>query len=258
MQFQVLDEREQAIDLLRGAVTRSKRKTQVPFAKAFLRGTHEDAAPLARLVQGGRGGEVRLKIYLTITMMATQEPHDLQKPPAPRLWAEMLGLAGPSAARRITSNMRWLHQHKFIKLTARTGHVPLITLLDSTTSGEPYQRPTEKNQRYISLPLFLWTEGWILELSATALALLMVIRDVQLGKSDFRYASRQDRDAYGLSPDTWTKAAKELERYELLRTRRVSQGNDFDYQRMRKLYAIDVDRLSTRPTVERADSSQAP
>lgn len=240
--------RDEALDLLRAAVKKSDREKQVPFGKPFLRTTEEeDTPPLARLIQGGRGGEVRLKLYLTITMMATRHPHDLKRPPPPHRWANLLALAGPSASRRVSSNLRWLHANKFIDLTPRTGHLPLITLLDPTRSGRPYIRPMEQGLRYISLPLELWTQGWILELSATALALLMVIRDVQQGKSLARYASRQDRDAYHLSSDTWTRASQELVHHELLEIRRVPQGSEFDYQRMRNLYRVNTDRLLTPP-----------
>jgi hypothetical protein len=140
-----------------------------------------------------------------------------------------------------------LHTNKFIELTPRRGHLPLITLLDSAGGGGPYVRPIEQGLRYITLPLELWSQGWILELSATALALLMVIRDVQQGKFLARYASRQDRDAYHLSPDTWTRASQELVHHELLEIRRVPRGSEFDYQRMRNLYRVNTDRLLTPP-----------
>jgi hypothetical protein len=69
---------DNAIELLRGAVTRSKRREQVPFGSTFLRSNDDTRPPLARLIQGGRGGRTRLKLYLTITMMATRSPHDIQ------------------------------------------------------------------------------------------------------------------------------------------------------------------------------------
>lgn len=75
--------RDRALTLLREAVDRSSRQEQVPFPKeGFLRSA-EGTPMLARMVQGGRGGEVRLKLYLTMTMMATREPYDLQSHPAP-------------------------------------------------------------------------------------------------------------------------------------------------------------------------------
>jgi len=202
---------------------------------------------LARLVQGGRGGEVRLKLYLTITLMATKRPYDLQRPPSPQRWAALLALTGHSTSRRVSSNLRWLHLNKFIELTPRAGRLPLITLIDPIAGTGPYVRPIEQSLRYIGLPLGLWSEGWILELSPTALALLMIIRDVQEGRSEARYASQQDRDAYHLSSDTWTRASRELVQHELLDIRRVPQGGEFDYQRMRNLYSVNTDRLMSPP-----------
>ncbi|WP_148085777.1 hypothetical protein [Amycolatopsis thermoflava] len=139
-----LPRREEALHELSRAVQRSGRKQQVPFAKEFLQDPSGNP-PLARLVQGGRGGEVRLKIYLTVTLL------------------------GPPA--RLTQ----------------------ITLLNSTLTGEQYVRPLAKGSHYISLPLGLWHQGWILDLSATELALLMVLIDVQKASDQPRYVTGQDR-----------------------------------------------------------------
>lgn len=217
-------DRDNAIELLRSAVARSKRKEQVPFGSTFLRSNDDTTPPLARLIQGGRGGQTRLKLYLTITMMATRSPHDIQNPPSPRLWARSFAMVDPAAPRRITSNLRWLHKNKFIALTPRAGGIPQITLLDSASTGGPYARPTMAGDTYITLPLDLWNQGWVLKLSATALALLMAIRDVQQAQDQPRYASRQRHDSYHLSWDTWTRA------------------------RMRNLYRIDLERLKSQPT----------
>ncbi|WP_329793517.1 hypothetical protein V1227_16790 [Lentzea sp. DG1S-22] len=219
-----------AIGLLRAAVDKSKRKEQVPFPKEFLRSS-KDRPPLARMIHGGRGGEVRLKLYLTITMMATAEPFDLQKTPSPSRWGRLLSLDGPSVPRRVTSNLNWLRDNKFISLTQRPGTISLITVLDPAGTGAPYRLPSQHGTPYISLPLGLWTHGWILDLSATALALFMVVRDVQLehsrGGVNAAYLSQQDRAAYGLSADTWTRATKELQSHGLLDVTRVPQGGDW-------------------------------
>jgi hypothetical protein len=117
-------------------------------------------------------------------------------------------------------------------------------LLDAAGGGGPYARP---GIPYVSLPLDLWNQGWILTLSPTALALLMVIRDVQQMHDPARYANRQQHDSYHLSWDTWTRASKELVKHELLKITRIPQGEDFDYQRMRNLYRIDLERLKSPP-----------
>lgn len=239
-------DRDSAIELLRSAVTRSKRHEQVPFSSVFLRSTDDTRPPLARMIHGGQGGRVRLKLYLTITMMVTRSPHDLRSSPSPRYWARMFGMSDAAASRRITSNLRWLHDNKFISLTPRAGNVPQITLLESSGLGGPYVRPTSADT-YISLPLDLWNQGWILKLSATELAFLMVIRDVQQAQDQPRYATRERHDSYHLSWDTWTRATKTLKDLELLEVTRIPQGGDFDYYRMRNLYRANLERLKTQP-----------
>jgi len=240
--------REQALQQLDRMVKRSKRAKQVPFAKEFLQ-SPSGSPPLSQLIQGGRGGEVRLKLYLTITMIATRAPHELNSP-SPGWWAQLIGVTGKTPSRRVATGLRWLAQHDFIRLTPRVGNYPVITLLDPALSKEPYVRPLANGSRYISLPLEIWTQGWILDLSATELALLMVLLDIQQGKDQARYATGYDRVAYGLSPDTWTRATKTLAERGLLRVRRVPQGGEFDYRRMRNVYRVNRERLTQPPVLD--------
>jgi hypothetical protein len=55
------------------------------------------APPLARLIQGGRGGGTRLPLYLLLTMIATRKPFDIRKPltPVVTTFGGLAGLAGP-------------------------------------------------------------------------------------------------------------------------------------------------------------------
>lgn len=124
--------------------------------------------------------------------------------------------------------------------------MPLITLLDPAGSGQPYVRPIARGS-YITLPLGLWSSGWILDMPATSLALVMIISDLQRGRNEFRYTYQHERDAYGLSVDTWTRGRHYLEPAGILEVRRLPQGGDFDYRRMRNLYRINRDRLATPP-----------
>ncbi|MFD9739295.1 hypothetical protein [Umezawaea sp. NPDC059074] len=237
-------QREEGTDLLRKSVTKSKRKEQVPFAKDFLR-TSDCAPPLARLIQGGRGGEVRLKLFLTITMMATSSPYDIGRPPTPDSWARRLAVTGAQPARRVADSLRWLHKEGFIRLTPRKGATPQITLLTPQPSGVPSEEYTRPVGRYISLPLGLWTNGWIIDMPATSLVLMMVIRDVQQARDAFRYVPSDERAMYGLSADTWTRARNDLQRRDLLEVKRVPQGGEFDYRRMRNLYRVRLEQLGS-------------
>src|SRR5262245_18641140 len=90
--------------LLRQLVDQSKRHTGVPFGVSFLRTeSHDHPPPLARLIQGGRGGEIRLKLYLCLTLRAVRQPYDIKPTPA-SAWAQVLALPDPAGlgARRIS------------------------------------------------------------------------------------------------------------------------------------------------------------
>jgi len=238
--------REVALDALRGKVERSKRSGTVGIHNSFVRSSDGySRPPLARLIQGGRGGEVRLKLFLCMTMMATRAPHDINRPLTPRGWARMLALpVEDGAARRVSNNLKWLHDEKFIVLERRAGNTPRIQLLDPASGGTA-SRPTSN---FVSVSLDLWNQGWILELSATGLTLLLVLLDLCGGAETPRYVTRFRRESYALSPDTWTRARKELEKDGLLSVGRTSQGDDYDPERLRNTYWINRDVLSRPPS----------
>lgn len=242
--------RETAVDLLRRTADKVKRSGNVPFPPAFAIGRDNGAdPPLAQLVQGGRGGEVRLKLYLCITMMATAPPYDLRAAPTPMGWARMLALPPDTGPRRVSSNLKWLETHQFISRQRRIGAPPVITLLDAAGGGGEYVRPIEQG-RYIGVPVELWTQGWLLDLSATGLAMLMVLMELLGGHSEPQYVTRHRRERYGLSPDTWTRGRKELEGHGLIKVNREPQGSVYDYYRLRNLYWVDKERLKKPPEPE--------
>ncbi|MEU6877943.1 hypothetical protein [Streptomyces sp. NPDC046712] len=235
--------------LLAGAASRSKRSGNVPFPPAFvIAATREGTpAPLARMIQGGQGGEVRLRLYLCITMMASGKPYDLKPPPTSKSWAALLALDSRTGERRVTRNLKWLADNGFIRLERRWGGGPhAITLLSATGDGSDYVRPIEQG-RYVGVPVEFWTQGWILELSPTAAALLLVLLEALGGHDEARYITTERRHRYGLSSDTWTKATKELAGHGLLTVGREPQGSFYDHQRLRNTYWLDVERLKKPP-----------
>jgi hypothetical protein len=235
--------------LLGLAVSKSRRYDAVPLPIAFIRS--EDTSippPLARLLRGGRGGEVRLKLYLCICLRATQAPYDIRRAGPSRSWAQMLALPDPerNGARRIADALNWLDQAKLIKLQRRGGS-PAIQLLSVTGDGGGYQ---PRGERWVSLPLGLWTEQWITSLSGSALALLLVLLELQGGRkspAEAPWASGDQKARYGLSEATWTRATKELRAQGLLTVRRITQGQDFDWRRMRHTYWVTIQRLDSPP-----------
>ena len=105
------ESRANAITLLARAVERSHRVHYVPYSRTFVRSLPAmpdfipPTPPLARLIQGGRGGEVRLKLYLLLTLIATRYPYDIRNPQTPATLARTLDLAPATGSRRVTSNI---------------------------------------------------------------------------------------------------------------------------------------------------------
>lgn len=228
-------------------MTNASRRGKVSFPLTFVRSDEgAPTPPLARLIQGGRGGEVRLKLYLCITMMATAEPHDIRRPPTPQLWSRMLALPPDTGPRRVTSNLKWLAANKFIELKPRRGNTPIIQMLSLDEEGAPYQRASMQG-RYVGVPSDFWSRGWILELDATAIALLFMLLESQGGYDHPRYIPTERRESYGVSHNTWTLGRKELERHGFLTVGRTPQGGDFDYTRLRNTYWIDESRFLSPP-----------
>jgi hypothetical protein len=234
-----------AVSALQGAVERSMRKQVAAMHSSFVRSADGlTTPPLAHAIQGGRGGEVRLKIFLCMYMMATHAPHDIKAPFTPRGWARHLALpADAVSARRISSNIKWLERESFIALEPRAGNVPRVLLLDPATGGQAV-RPVGN---FFQIPLDLWAQGWIVRLSATGLALLLVLLDLCNDTDGPRYVTRFRRLCYGLSPDTWTRGRKELEMHELIVVGRTPQGNDYDPERLRNTYLVRRDELGRMP-----------
>ena len=159
------------IRLLRLAVSRSRRTRGVQFTTAFARSATGESPMLAKLLRGGRGGAVRLKLYLCITLIAASTPYDMKRPVPNETWARMIGLPDPftKGARRVADALTWLERLKLLKLDRKPGRPPLIQLLSPTGDGTDYTRPASN---YISIPLGLWEQGWLVHLSASAVALL--------------------------------------------------------------------------------------
>jgi hypothetical protein len=210
----------------------------------------EATPPLARLIQGGRGGEARLKLYLLFTMIATRRPFDIRNPPTPLTLARTLDLAPATGPRRITSNIKWLADHRFIELTKRPGQTSSIQLLDPQGSGSPLSDP-HGQRPYVNIPIEFWKYGWLLELSPVAIAVMFSLREHLGGYKAPRYLLRERRESYGLSHDTWTRGRHELEDAGLLAVNRVPQGGEYAYNRLRNSYWLNIERLHTPATDDR-------
>lgn len=238
--------------LLDRAIDKSKRSQGIQLPPGFVRDDADGEPPLAKMVRGGRGGEVRLKLYLTMTLVAVHKPYDIKSLPG-RPWAEMLGLPDPArnGARRIGDALDWLEKADLVKIKRHPGLPPTVALRHPDGTGTRY---SWRGGRYIGLPLGFWRNRWIYRLSSTGVALLLVLREMCGGRSESSppWLTGDQRKRYGLSDDTWTRATQELVKHGLLTVGRTPQGGDFDYRRMRNTYWLHIDRL-TEPMSEDAE-----
>ena len=234
--------------LLRAAVERSRRTSGPQFPIDFVRSQQDppERPPLARLLSGGQGGEVRLKLYLTLTMLATKAPYDIREKVPSSLYAEMLGLPDPmgNGARRVADALDWLAAKKLISLGRRKGLPSTVKLLDARGGGGPYV-PVKK--RWIVVPVELWTQQWIVALSGSELAIWLVLREVTGGVHTPQTIATERRAQYGLSMDTWTRAGQALEARGLVALGETRERRQFELPRTRRTYWLDVERLEKPP-----------
>jgi hypothetical protein len=225
----------------------------------FIEATGEDPPPLARLLRGGRGGTVRLKLYLTMLWMAAGEPHDITFPA--RAWAELLDLPSPegNGDRRVRDAIDWLEHHGFVSIQRQPGRPATITLLREDGSRRAYVVPAAapKDQGtkkigdehwHVRLPAIFWVNGWMVALSGTAVAILLVMLVLERQSRGPRLwiSPAEARRRFALSEDTWTKGTAELRKHGLLVVGRRPISEEFGWRRVRNTYSLDLDELQRR------------
>jgi hypothetical protein len=252
---------------MRRLVDRSRRSSGAQLPVPFARRASGGHPPLARLIQGGRGGEVRLKLYLSTVLLAGGPAEHRQYGAnavvdvSARAWARALALPDPDGrgARRVSEAQGWLHRYKFLDVERRPGREPIVRLLSADGAGRRWVRPT---QPYITVPLALWDNHWIWVLEATDLAVLIALLDLAGGRVAEDRPNRrrrsgpartpaaglwmtpEERSRYGFSDDTWRKAPRRLADLGLVETEMVtSASRDFETPRRHRTYRVVFDRL---------------
>lgn len=244
-----------------GRIGRRKAQVRYTFVERF---THtEQPPPMARMLRGGRGGQVRLKLYLSYLWL---QKEDAARELAIRhsAWATLLDLPDPekAGARRISDAQAWLEEHRFIDVR-RTGRLNLVTVLDENGRGDPWVAPgaaakKEKEtsdlgvllHRYIQIPQTFWTRGHIAVLSGAAVAMFLALlcENGGLGEDVPLWFSPRDAEGrFALSEDTRSKGLRELGNAGLVTTRR-RPVNETDFQAealyMRNVHFLQMERLS--------------
>ncbi|MCV7532470.1 helix-turn-helix domain-containing protein [Micrococcus luteus] len=235
---------QQALEYLRKAMDRSKRKSTVRLPVEFARNSH-DKCPRPPLAQMLKGGGHQLHTYLTILMKATRAPHTT-KVRTTEL-AEMLHAAGATDAgkRKIAREIKKLEDPAFpmLQMEREPGRVPTATVLHPDGSGEQWD-VAQLPHPYITLPIELWTNGWILVLTPRALGLFIALRELTNGRTprNTAWVDPIRKKQYGLSKATWTRATAELQDAGLLTV--TSQVSSFHGEpRRRNIYTLHVDHM---------------
>lgn len=239
----------------------SGRREEIPVRNSFVRsGDPDQPPPLARLVSTrGRGGAVPVLLYLALIWRCSAPPFktDLQA----RKWATLLGLDDPNVkgARRVTNALDVLERERLVTLERRRGESTIITILTESADGSPYQLPStatarakskavSERNRYFKVPPKLWTTGDIQSMSASALAMLLIVlceRNVD-GRPTW-WSTARFPQLFSISPSMRAKGTKELEDLGLLMVTKqsVADGRNpdriFTRDRVRNLYRLTGD-----------------
>ncbi|MGA3220446.1 MAG: hypothetical protein ABSE77_15425 [Acidimicrobiales bacterium] len=162
----------------------------------------------------------------------------------------MLDLPDPDArgARRVRDAGNWLKEHQLVRVEHVRGKEPKVYLLSALGNGALYSRPG-LGERYVRMPVAFWQNGWIVVLSGAALAMWLVIAEMQGGRkpSEVWATPLESRRRYRLSEDTFTKGTRELESHGLLSVTKQPQGAEqWLYNRLRNSYWLEYGRLEER------------
>jgi hypothetical protein len=247
-----------------------KRATTVRYGFVRLAPDGEAAgpmAPLAGLIRGSKGGALRIRLYLALLWMAGggDGRHSVTFPA--RAFAELLDLPDPSGRgeRRVREALKLFQKQKLLRVEAQPGRPSTLYLLQEDACGTPYTRPgahtTAAKDRgevnpthlFIQLPASFWTEGWVLVLSAPALAMLLVLLVLTAnGRKPKQWVSPSQRRQYGLSDDTWTRGIAELKAHGLVEVGKAPVSRDFEWKRVRNTYTLHAERLGESPSERQA------
>lgn len=241
-----------------------RREAGAPVRTIFVADEDATKPPLARLLSsaesggGGRGGQLRIKLYLSLLWVAAREPYTVTRPS--RAWAALLGLddIDTKGVRRVQEAFRDLRERRFIDLADGGGLPSQVTLLSEAGDGSSFMPAPEAYNRlrvssgndvavllphrYFRVPSALWTEGHIARLRGPSLAMLLVLLAEQRGNNVGVWFSpdRAER-RYGLSASTRTEGLAHLRALGLVSSKiqTVSESGAFiDFARRRKVHKV--------------------
>lgn len=207
---------------------------------------------------GGRGGNVRIKLYLSLLWVAAREPYSTVRPA--RFWAALIGLDDPEdkGARRIRSALGDLKLANLVSVTKRGGSASEILLLKETGSGEPYTVPgltgigsapiqATRPERYFRVPESFWTYGWVEKLTSPAIAMLLILlaEGAHDGRSSW-FSPATSSKRYGISTSTRKTGLNELVRLGLVEvdTAPALAAVVSSIRKPRNVYSLDLEAFT--------------
>lgn len=234
------------------------RRVAIPIRKSFVRsGEPKAAPPLSRLVsRGGRGGGLAVKLYIALIWRCSAEPYTTEI--SARKWAHLLALEDPNnkGARRIAKALKTLEELQLIGLAARRGDSSIISLKDESGDDLDYELPSTAftkgradRDRYLKVPVKLWTDAYIQRLSAPALTMLLILLGEGSGNAEkgakegteVWWSTDKFPSQYSISPAMRSRGTKDLIQDGLLYVRRQSVGpgnREFSRERVRNVYRL--------------------
>lgn len=233
--------------LLVEAVKHSGRRGTVQLAEEYAR--IKDANQTStRLADLFALGEVPMKLYLTLVMLTRKPPHELFRPRPDHYWAELLGYeelneadpipgAGTRRIKRAFATLQTAGPEgaSLVTRTPKSGHGAVIAV--------PIHPPQPAHAPWITIPVELWSKGWLNVMSARALFVYLCLRLVLAGRPEEEGAhiSPWDRERFAIKEDTWQRGVKELERLGLVKTEnaRVAVDRWTTDLRQRKVYFLN-------------------
>lgn len=247
------------LNLLQVFVAESARLSTVQLPGVFA--SREDCdPPLAQLV---RLGEPALKLYLTLVLATRTPPHELYRGTSASRFARMLGYdeaerdePASSGTRRIQRALSSLDaaKSKFISRTRRPGRVDLLTV-NHFIEGlkRPYAPP------YVTLPLSLWSHGWINVLSTPGLVVYVALRHACVGDESHPFhVLTYRRRQYGFSDETWRRGTQELVALGILRVTKGTPDDRDAKRRQRSIFHLNSHVLNSTPGDRRTAVSRHP
>lgn len=209
-------------ETIEAMLTASKRPSEmVQIRNAFVqRGKKGAPEPgrLAEMVAAHDAGG--LDLFLLHRMIASSDPWDAGKDAG--VWARALGLSVSDSqmhAERVSRIFRRLDENYKLVSRDKARRGGKVTSLHEDGSGDAYTSPTK---RYLRLPFAYWQQEWHRQLTMPAKAVLLISLTLEPG---FVIPLTQVKAWYGISPDTWSTGAAELEKAGLVTTKRGKRRN---------------------------------